>query len=176
MKSTYEAAKKAAPEEDEYNISLITLKDKKQAKEVLKKVNVSNFAEIANKESENKIPDGNLQFVRLGELPEAFRDKVKNAAKATIIRDIIEISMPNPSEAGKKLTTYNIVFVQEKRPATFPSFEAVKNELKTAVSSKLAKDVIKDLESKAKVELFGLDGKPLEQPKVDAAAAAAPAA
>jgi len=168
LKSTYEAAKKAAPKEDEYNISMITVTDKQQAKKILKEVKVSNFAEVANKQSMNKIPDGNLGFVRLGELPEAFRDKVKNAAKATIIQNIIEISMPDPSEANKKVTTHNIVLVQDKRPATFPPFEAVKNELKTAVSSKLAKDVIKDWESKAKVELFVLDGKPLDQPKADA--------
>jgi peptidyl-prolyl cis-trans isomerase C len=177
LKKSYEEVKKAAPKEDEYNISMITLTDKKQAKDVFKKVNVSNFAEVANKESMNKIPDGNLGYVRLGELPEAFREKVKSAAKATIVQSVIEISMPDPSQAGKKVTTYNIVMVQDKRPATFPPFEAVKGELKTHLSSKLAKEVIKDLESKAKVELFGLDGKPIDQkadatesaPKTDAA-------
>lgn len=166
LMKAYEEVKKAAPKEDEYNISMITVTDKKKAADILrdvKKSGVSTFAEVANKESMNKIPDGNLGYVRLGELPEAFRDKVKNAAKATIIPNPVEISMPDPSDANKKVTTYNIILIQDKRPAEFPKFETVKSELKAAVSSKFAKEVIKELEDKAKVELFGLDGKPLDQ-------------
>lgn len=163
LKKSYEEVKKTAPKEDEYNVSMITVTDQSQARKILKTVKVNNFAEVANKESMNKIPDGNLGYVRLGELPEAFRDKIKNAAKATVLKDLVEISMPDPSTPNKKIKTYNIVMVQDKRPATFPPFEAVKGELKNAISSRLAKEVIKDLESKAKMELFGLDGKPLDQ-------------
>lgn len=171
LKKAYEEVKKAAPKEDEYNISMITLTDKSKATKLLgevKKAGPSKFAEFANKESMNKIPDGNLGYVRLGELPEAFRDKVKDAAKATIVSNVIEISMPDPSDANKKVTTYNIVLVQDKRPATFPAFDAVKGELKTAVGSKFAKEAIKEFESKATFETFGMDGKPIEQ-KADAA-------
>lgn len=171
LKKAYEDVKKAAPKEDEYNISMITVTDKKKAEGILrdlKKSGISKFAEVANTESMNKIPDGNLGYVRLGELPEAFRDKVKNAAKATLVPAVVEISMPDPSEASKKVTTYNIILVQDKRPATFPAFDTVKNELKTAVGSKFAKEAIKELEGKAKVELFGLDGKPIDQ-KAEAA-------
>ncbi|MDF3033977.1 MAG: hypothetical protein K0R76_931 [Alphaproteobacteria bacterium] len=170
LEKSYKEVKEAAPKEDEYNVSMITVTDKQKASRLLqeaKKAGVAKFGELANKESMNKIPDGNLGYVRLGELPEAFRDKVKNAAKATIVPNVVEISMPDPSEPNKKVTTYNIILVQDKRPAAFPPFEAVKNELKAAVSSKFAKQVIKDLEGKAKIELFGLDGKPLDQ-KADA--------
>ncbi|MBX9804179.1 MAG: peptidyl-prolyl cis-trans isomerase [Alphaproteobacteria bacterium] len=171
LKKAYEDVKKSAPKEDEYDISMITLTDKTKAENVLKelkKIGVSKFAEVANKESMNKIPDGNLGYVRLGELPEAFRDKVKNAAKATIVQNVVEISMPDPSDANKKVTTYNILMVKDKRAATFPPFEAVKGELKSAVGSKFAKEAIKEFEGKAKIELFGMDGKPLEAPKADA--------
>lgn len=175
LKKSYEEVKAAAPKEDEYNISMITLTNKKEAEDVLrdlKKAGVAKFAEFANTKSKNKIPDGNLGYVRLGELPEAFRDKVKNAAKATIVPTVVEISMPDPADASKKLTTYNIILVQDKRPATFPAFEAVKGELKAAVGSKFAKEAIKEFEGQAKVELFTMDGKPVEQ-KADAAPPAA---
>jgi hypothetical protein len=76
--------------------------------------------------------------------------------------------MPDPSDANKKVTTYNILMVKDKRAATFPPFEAVKGELKSAVGSKFAKEAIKEFEGKAKIELFGMDGKPLEAPKADA--------
>jgi peptidyl-prolyl cis-trans isomerase C len=170
LKKSYDEVKAAAPKEDEYNISMITLTNKKESEDVLrdvKKAGVAKFAEFANTKSKNKIPDGNLGYVRLGELPEAFRDKVKNAAKATIIPTVVEISMPDPADASKKVTTYNIILVQDKRPATFPAFEAVKGELKAAVGSKFAKEAIKEFESQAKVELFTMDGKPVEQ-KADA--------
>ena len=69
--------------------------------------------------------------------------------------------------------------VQDKRPATFPAFEAVKGELKGAVGSKFAKEAIKEYEGKATIETFTMDGKPIDQ-KADAAKAdtktAAPAA
>lgn len=162
LKKSYEEVKKAAPKEDEYNISMITLTDKKKAQELLKSTKVPKFAEVANKESMNKIPDGNLGYVRLGELPEAFRDKVKGAAKATIVQNVVELSMPDPTDPKKKLTTYNIIMVQDKRPATFPPFEAVKGELKSAISSKLAKEAIKEFEGQAKVERFTMDGKPMD--------------
>ena len=110
----------------------------------------------------NKIPGGNLGYVRLGDLPEAFRDKVKAAAKATVIANFIEVSMPNPSDPSKKVTTYNILLVKDKREAKFPEYEAVKPELKTVVTQRLMKDVIKDFEKDAKIE------HPLE-PKADAA-------
>jgi peptidyl-prolyl cis-trans isomerase C len=170
LKKAYEEVKKAAPKEDEYNISMITVTDKKKANSVLadlKKSGTSKFADVANKESMNKIPDGNLGYVRLGDLPEAFRDKVKDAAKATLVPSIIEVSMPESPDSTKKVTTYNIIFVQDKRPAAFPAFENVKAELKTAVGQKFAKEAIKELEDKAKIENFTMDGKPIEAPKTD---------
>lgn len=178
LRKSYDEVKAAAPKEDEYNISMITLTNKKEAEDTLrdlKKSGISKFAEVANAKSKNKIPDGNLGYVRLGELPEAFRDKVKTAAKATIISTVVEISMPDPTDPNKKVTTYNIIMVQDKRPATFPPFEAVKGELKAAVGSKFAKEAIKEFEAQAKVELFAMDGKPLEQ-KAEAPTADAPKA
>lgn len=175
LRKAYDEVKKSAPKEDEYNLSMITLTDKKKAEKVLKDAKAagpSGFAAIADKESMNKIPGGNLGYIRLGDLPEAFRDKVKGAAKATILGNSVEVTMPDPTEPNKKVTTYNIILVQDKRPATFPQFEAVKGELKTALSSRLMKDAIKEFETQAKVERFGMDGKPVEQkadaPKADA--------
>lgn len=175
LKKAYDEVQKAAPKEDEYNISMITVTSKKKAEDVLKdlkKSGTSKFAEVANKESMNKIPDGNLGYVRLGELPDALRDKVKDQAKATLVPSVVEVSMPDPSEAGKKVTTYNVIFVQDRRPAKFPPFEAVKGELKTAVGPKFAKEAIKELEEKAKIELFTMDGKPAPEKSEEKAAEA----
>ena len=187
LMASYEEVKKAAPKEDEYNLSMITVDDKQKAEKILKDLKtagVIKFSEIANKESMNKIPGGNLGYVRLGELPEAIRDKVKNAVKATLVSSVVEIAMPNPADPSKKITTHNIVFVQDKRPATFPEFKAVREELKAAMSQKFAKEVIKALEEKAQFQMFTMDGKPMEDNKAAApvgnkaedAKAAAPAA
>jgi peptidyl-prolyl cis-trans isomerase C len=174
MKKAYEEVKKSAPKEDEFNISIITLDNKKKAEEILKdlkKSGVSKFAEVANKESLNKIPDGNLGYVRLGELPEAFRDKVKGSAKATIVSSVVEMGMPDPKNENKKVTTYNVIFIQDKRPAVFPAYEAVKDELKNAMGSKLGKEAIKDIRDKAKVETFNMDGSKVEEKKAEEAPA-----
>lgn len=180
-RKVYDEYKKSAPKEDEYNLSMITLTDKTKAAKVLKDAKAAGpagFAGIADKESENKIPGGNLGYVRLGDLPEAFRDKVKGAAKATILQNLIEVSMPDPKDPNKKITTYNVILVQDKRPASFPDFEVAKPELKPVVSARLMKDVIKEFESQAKVDRFDMYGKPVDQaanaPKADAPKADAP--
>lgn len=174
LKKAYEEVKAAAPKEDEYNISIITVTDKKKAQDLLKKVTVSNFAELADTESSNKIPRGNLGYIRLSDVPEAFRNAIKGAAKATIIQKALEVSMPDPNDASKKVATYNLIFIQDKRPATFPPFEAVKEELTGAIGPKLAKAAIADFEKGAQIEHFAMDGKPLpaeqkaDAPKADA--------
>lgn len=175
-------------ERQKYDIGLITLTDKKKADEVLKelkKLGVSKFADVANKESMNKIPDGSLGVVSLGALPPPFREKVKDAANATIIPNVVELPMPDPSDPSKMIPTYNILMVKSKLAGPndpLPPFEDVKGELKTApeITSKLTKEVIKELEGKADIKLFTMDGKPLDQkadaPKADDKKAAAPAA
>jgi peptidyl-prolyl cis-trans isomerase C len=182
-RKVYDEYKKSAPKEDEYNLSMITLTDKTKAAKVLKDVKAAGpagFAAIADKESVNKIPGGNLGYVRLGDLPEAFRDKVKGAAKATILPNLVEVTMPDPTDTSKKITTYNIILVQDKRPASFPDFEVAKPELKAVVHARLMKDVIKDFETKAKVDRFDMFGKPIDQaanaPKTEAPKADAPKA
>jgi peptidyl-prolyl cis-trans isomerase C len=181
LKKAYDEIKKAAPKEDEYNLSMITVTDKKKAEKILKDAKAagpSGFAALADKESMNKIPGGNLGYIRLGDLPEAFRDKVKGAAKATILANVIEVTMPDPSDPNKKVVTYSIILVQDKRPAVFPAMEAVRAELLAAIKARLMKDSIKDLEAPAKVERFGMDGKPIEQktdaPKADTSKADGP--
>jgi parvulin-like peptidyl-prolyl isomerase len=177
LKEAYDQLVKSAPKGvEEYDISMITVTDKKKAKEILdglKKSGPAKFAEVANKESMNKVPDGNMGYVRLEELPPAVREKVKGAAKATIIPTVIEISMRDPGEPNKEVTTHSIILVKDKRPATLPPFDAVRGELEASiVGPKVAKEVIAELEGKAKIELFTKDGKPLDQkadaPKVDA--------
>jgi peptidyl-prolyl cis-trans isomerase C len=178
-RKVYDEYKKAAPKENEFDISMITLTDKAKANKVLadaKSAGPAGFAAVANKESMNKIPDGNLGYVRLGDLPEAFRKEVQGAAKATIIPKAIEVSMPDPSDPNKKITTYNIILVKDKRPAEFPAYnEALKAELKPILVSRLMKGVIKKAEEPAKIEHFGMDGKPIEN-KADAPKADAPKA
>jgi len=180
LKKAYEEVKKSAPKEDEYNISMITVTDKKKADAIirdLKKSGISKFAEVADAESLNKIPGGNLGYVRLGELPEAFREKIKNASKATLVPTPIEMSLPDPKDEKKKITTYNVIFVQDKRPAAFPAYEAVKDELKGAIGSKFAKEAIKEFREKTPVELFNMDGSKIEEKKeAEPKAQAAPAA
>jgi peptidyl-prolyl cis-trans isomerase C len=176
LKKAYEEVKKSAPKEDEYNISMITVADKKKADEILKgfkKSGTSKFAEVADKESLNKIPGGNLGYVRLSELPEAFREKIKSASKATLVPSAVEMVLPDPKDEKKKMTTYNIIFVQDKRPAAFPPFEAVKEELKNAIGSRFAKEAIKEFREKVSVELFNMDGSKIEEKKEATAAPAA---
>jgi hypothetical protein len=187
FRKVYDEYKKSAPKEEEFDLSIITLTDKAKAATVLKDVKAAGpaaFGAIADAESMNKIPGGNLGYVRLGDLPEAFRDKVKSAAKATIIPNIIEVTMPNPSDPSKKVTTYNILLVKDKREAKFPEYEAVKAELKSVVHSRLMKDVIKDFEKQATIE-HPLEPKAdstkagaakADLPKVDTSKAASPAA
>jgi peptidyl-prolyl cis-trans isomerase C len=188
LMDAYNKVKEATKQEKEYNLSIITITDKAKAKKIFDTVNVTNFGEVANKESLNKTPDGSIGYMRLGDLPEPIREKLKKLqeanggkiAKATKIPSIVEISMPEPSDANKKVTTYNIIMVQDVRDAVFPPFDDVKDQIQAAIAPDLTKKAIAKLQDSAKIERFTMDGKPIDEkadaPKADAPKADAPKA
>jgi len=102
------------------------------------------------------------------DLTEAQIKKLMDSAKATNIFEPVKIG-------GRGFAVFRI---DDKRPMTPPTFDAIKEELRAAVAPSEAAEVIAADIKEAKIERFGIDGKPLPEikPEEKAAPAVAPAA
>ncbi len=75
-----------------------------------------------------------------------------------------EISDPVHTQFG-----WHVIQVEDTRTKTFPPFEQLKDQAARYVSQKAESEEIAQLHGAAKIEMFGLDGKPLP-PEAPAAA------
>ncbi|MEI8296045.1 MAG: peptidyl-prolyl cis-trans isomerase [Alphaproteobacteria bacterium] len=94
------------------------------------------------------------------DLTEEQIKKLMGSAKATNVLEPVKI--------GKR--GFAIFRIDDKRPMTPPPFEAIKEELKGAIAPQEASEVIQSDIKEAKIERFGLDGKPMADPKTEAKA------
>jgi peptidyl-prolyl cis-trans isomerase C len=68
---------------------------------------------------------------------------------------------------------YHVIKVEDKRKTAPPPVTEVKEQLRTQVGQEMAQQLVKDLETKAKIERFNLDGSPLQAAEAPATAPAA---
>lgn len=170
LKKMYDEVIKVLPPVEESRIRTIIFQDDKKAKAALdalkKGGNFDTVLADAQKDSANK--GGDLGYVRIDDLPAPIAEKVKKAAKATTIPDVIK------TEVG-----FHVVRVDDKRTQPTPTFEQIKDELLNFSAPKYITQVVEGLRKDVKFELFTQDGKPMATPTdapVAAPAAAAPAA
>jgi peptidyl-prolyl cis-trans isomerase C len=100
------------------------------------------------------------------DLTEPQIKKLMDSAKAT--------NLLEPVKIGKR--GYAIFRIDDKRPMTPPPFEVIKEELKAAIAPSEAAEVIAADIKEAKIDRFGLDGKPLADIKAEGKPADAKAA
>ena len=138
----YEQYKRNNPPQEEMSAAHILLKTEKEAKDVIKQLEKgADFAELANKVSENKgIEGGELgYFTRELMLPEfseaAFRMKDGEISK-----------IPVKTQYG-----WHVIKAGPRRLTEVPSFEKMEKELAQAQATHAVEEVVSDLRKKAKI-------------------------
>lgn len=138
----YEQYKRNNPPQEEMSAAHILLKTEKEAKDVIKQLEKgADFAELANKVSENKgIEGGELgYFTREMMLPEfseaAFRMKDGEISK-----------IPVKTQYG-----WHVIKAGPRRLTEVPSFEKMEKELAQAQATQAVEEIVSDLRKKAKI-------------------------
>jgi peptidyl-prolyl cis-trans isomerase C len=149
--------------EDEVRARHILVPTEAEANELLKQIkDGGDFAKLA--EEKSKDTGSAKQGGDLGYFPRSAM--VKPFAEAAFALKVGEISeKPVKTDFG-----YHIIKVEDRRKSSPPPMEEVKDQLTNQVGQELVQQLIKDLEAKAKIEKFNIDGSPLKAPaKADAA-------
>lgn len=164
LKKFYDDVIKALPPVEEARIRQITFAEDKAAKTALADLKKGTSFDTVLEQAQKKdasVKGGDMNYVRIDDLPAPMAEKVKKAAKATTVPDVIKTEMG-----------YHVVLVDDKRPHPAPTFEEAKPELTNMMAPKYVQQVVEGMRKTAKIEKFGLDGKPLPEAAPTAPAAA----
>lgn len=142
LQALYEQFKKDNPPQEEMSAAHILLKTEKEAKDVIKQLEKgADFAELANKVSENKGLEG-------GDLGYFTRElMVPEFSEAAFAMKEGEISkQPVKTKLG-----YHIIKAGPRRLAETPKFEDVEDELMQMQAAQSVEETMQQLRKKAKV-------------------------
>ncbi len=149
LKEFYEKNKEQFVVQESVKASHILVKTEEEAKEILKKENISeNFSELAKEFSScpSKDDGGNLGEFTRGRMVPEFEEAAFNL-------EVNKISEPVKTQFG-----YHIIKVTDKKEKKNKSFEEARPELENAVLMKKQQDVymnrVEELKKDIKVELF----------------------
>jgi peptidyl-prolyl cis-trans isomerase C len=171
VQAKYDEVIKNFPEEKEVHLRHILVDSKETALSVIKALkNGGDFKKLAIAKSKDATAKegGDLGFFRKSELPKELADAAFALTPGSYSQE------PVKTDFG-----WHVLKVEEVRDAKPPKFEEVKAELKSLMTQEAIVEIIKDLRSKAQVELFDKEGKPMPkeaEKKPEAATPVAPAA
>lgn len=142
LMAMYEQFKKDNPPQDEMQAFHILLKTEKEANDVIKQLNKgADFAELANKVSENKgLEGGDLGYFSRDLMVPQFSDAAFSMKEGEISKK------PVKTKFG-----YHVIKAGPHRLAEVPSFEEVEKELTQAQAGQTVEQTMKDLRAKAKI-------------------------
>lgn len=169
VKAKYAEVIKNFPQEKEVHLKHILVDNEDTAKSVIKALKGgSDFKKLAQAKSKDETAKdgGDLGFFRKSELPKELADAAFAMTPGSYSQE------PIKTDFG-----WHVLKVEEFRDAKPPKFEEVQNELKSLMTQEAIVALVKDLRSKAKIQLFDKAGKPLplEPEKKPAAATEATA-
>lgn len=153
LKARYQAFLKEKAGQEEVHARHILVKTEAEAKSVIAELDKgADFAALAKKYSTDRSAGSGGDLGYFGR-----EDMVKEFADAAF-------SLP----AGKYTATpvrtqfgWHVIKVEDRRVSTPPSFDEARHELSNLVARDAVDAKLKELRSAAKVETYGLDGKPL---------------
>lgn len=158
IKAMYDGIVKASPAEEEVKARHILVKTEKEAKDIIEQLGKGgDFNKLAAEKSTDKASaeqGGDLGYFTKKTMVKPFAD----AAFAMKVGDYSKT--PVKSDFG-----YHVIKVEDKRQAKPVELEKVKPQLEAKLSDQAANDYVEGIKKKAKIERFGLDGKPLAAPK-----------
>ncbi len=149
-----ELAAKYKPQ-DEVRARHILVKTEDEAKDVIKQLKGgADFAKLAEEKSQDKgsaKQGGDLGYFPQGAMVKPFAD----AAFAMKVGDVSDT--PVKTDFG-----YHIIKVEDRRKSSAPPLSEVHDQIANQIGQDLTNDLIKDLQAKAKIEKFNLDGTPMK--------------
>ena len=152
VKEAFERMIKETPPEEEVRARHILVADEKSANDVIARLNKGeDFAAIAKQVSTDGSAQagGDLGYFTFERMVEPF----SNAAFA--MKPGTYTSKPVRSQFG-----FHVIRVEDKRPKKPPTFEEAADEVRMAARRDLAESYVQQLRDKAKVETFGMEGRP----------------
>lgn len=154
VQAMYNDAVKKASTQDEVRARHILVKTSDEAAALITQLEAgADFAKLASEKSLDKgssVRGGDLGYFAKG----AAVDPVTEAAFAMKVGDYSRA--PVKSVAG-----YHVIKLEDRRKAEFPKFEMIKGQLEKKLYDQMANEEVKNILGDAKIERFGLDGKPL---------------
>lgn len=164
IKARYgELAAKYKPE-DEVRARHILVPTEAEAQDVLKQLKGgADFAKLASEKSKDTgsaKDGGDLGYFGRSAMVKPFAD----AAFAMKVGEMSE--KPVKTDFG-----YHVIKLEDRRKSSPPPLEEVKEQVANQVGQEMVSQLVKDMEAKAKIERFNIDGTPMKEEP----AAAAPA-
>lgn len=157
LKTLYKKYLAENPPKDEVSARHILVDNEAEAKAIIGQVKGgADFAAVAKQKSKDPAAQngGDLGFF-------GRDDMVKEFADAAFGMKTGEVSAaPVRTQFG-----WHVIKVEDRRTAQPVSFEEAKEDLYTQLSQQAVSQYVDTLRSGAKIERFGPDGKPLEEPK-----------
>ena len=149
--------------EDEVRARHILVPTEAEANDILKQVkDGADFAKLATEKSKDTGSAKNG-----GDLGYFTRNvMVKPFAEAAFAMKVGEISeKPVKTDFG-----YHIIKVEDRRKSSAPPLTEVKDQITNQLGQEMVAQLVKDLEAKAKIEKFNIDGTPMKAPEPKAKA------
>ncbi len=158
LKAAYDAFLKTYKGKEEIRARHILVKEKKEAMAVIEALEKGEkFEELAKAKSigPSKSRGGDLGwFSKSGRMVKAFVDAAFNLKKGE------HTAQPVKTQFG-----WHVIQVTDRRTKPAPTFDAMKDQLRTQLGRKLAVAELKRLQDEAKIVRFKMDGSPEEPEK-----------
>ncbi|MBY0428633.1 MAG: peptidylprolyl isomerase [Alphaproteobacteria bacterium] len=167
VKNLYNEIVKKSPPEEEVKARHILVANEKDAKDIIEQLNKGgDFNKLAAEKSTDTASakeGGDLGYFTKKTMVPAFADA------AFALKNGEYTKTPVKTEFG-----YHVIKVDDKRKAEPVKLEKIKAQLEAKLNDQMANEYVEGMKKKAKIERFNLDGKPLTEPKPEAAPAEAP--
>lgn len=155
LKAAYKKSVTDQPDVDEVKAAHILVKEEEKAKEIIAKLNDGgDFAELAKENSTDGTAEngGSLGYFAKADVVPEFADAAFSQKEGTYSKE------PVKSQFG-----YHIIKVEEKRVRPKPTFEDSKPYLEQQLSRELLEETVEEWKKKAKIEVYDINGKPVEE-------------
>ncbi len=149
----YDDFVKENPPQEEVRARHILLPSEKAAQDALAEIKKgADFAAVARAKSTDGSAreGGDLGYFNRGDMVAEFSDAAFAMKPGEVSKE------PVKTQFG-----WHVIKVEDRRTAAAPSFEDTKEQLRAELSQEMVGEVVEGLRTKAKIERFDLDGKPL---------------
>ena len=151
LRARYDKQIAGLPPEDEVSASHILVKTEDEAKAVIADLKKGgDFAKIAKEKSTDTgsgAQGGELGWFKKSDMVGEFADAAFAMKKGETS------AAPVKTQFG-----FHVIKLEDRRPATPPTFEDLEDELRTELSREIITTMIEQMRDKAKIERFNIDG------------------